>query len=232
MWGSDGAAAAVAELCGVEARSVAEAAITEQLLAASAVKHPERGFPFFAFRLHQFISRGDTVYGSIEPPSTRSLYLKAQKTVPGDPDKVLVPLAFCRACGQEYYTVLRDEGDGWKDPRFVPRPVDLRAGDDGEKAGFLSLAPDPPDLVSDAWPTDPDLILERVPEEWLDPDSETPRLKRDRRDQLPKELFVDTDGTIGSGQRAWWIPAPFRFCLACGVAYGGRVRSDLTNLVT
>ena len=230
--GADGAAAALADLCGVEARSVAEAAIQEQLLAGSAAKHPERGFPLFAFRLHQFISRGDTVYGSIEPPSTRSLYLKAQKTVPGDPDKVLVPLAFCRACGQEYYTVLRDEGDGWKDPRFVPRPVDLRAGDDGEKAGFLYLAPDTTDLVSDAWPTDPDLILERVPEEWLDPDSETPRLKRDRRDQLPKELFVDTDGTIGSGQRAWWIPAPFRFCLACGVAYGGRVRSDLTKLVT
>ncbi len=32
------------------------------------VPHPETGFPVFAFRLHQFISRGDTVYASLEAP--------------------------------------------------------------------------------------------------------------------------------------------------------------------
>ncbi|HMT61828.1 MAG TPA: DEAD/DEAH box helicase [Microthrixaceae bacterium] len=227
--GPEGASADLAALCGLEERGLAEQAIQAQLLAGSSAVHPDTGFPLFAFRLHQFISRGHTVFGSIEAPSKRSLYLKEQRTVPGNPDKALLPLAFCRACGQEYYTVFREEDEM---SRFTPRPVDLRSGDEEQAAGFLYLPPDDPKLVGDAWPTDVDQVLERVPEEWIDPDADPPRIKPDRRKQLPQELFVGTDGTIGGGQRAWWVPAPFRFCLACGVAYGGRVRSDLTKLVT
>ena len=248
--GKDGAAGVLADLCGVDDRSMAAKAIQDQLLAGSLTRHPESGFPLFAFRLHQFISRGHTVFGSIEKPSTRNLYLKDQRTVPGDASKILLPMAFCRACGQEYYTVFLDEhadsasviegeseddgvgGIGSGGSRFIPRPVDLRAGEADQTAGFLYIPPDDPALVDEAWSSDPDLVLARVPEEWVDSDSEPARLKRDRRGQLPMEMFVASDGSIGGGQRAFWVPAPFRFCLGCGVAYQGRVRSDLSKLVT
>jgi hypothetical protein len=50
-------------------------------------------------------SRGDTVYASLENEATRYLTVQPQKFVPGDRAKLLAPLAFCRECGQEYYTV-------------------------------------------------------------------------------------------------------------------------------
>lgn len=234
--GKDGGAARVlADLCGIDDHGQTETAIQAQLLAGSLTKNPETGFPLFAFRLHQFISRGHTVFGSIEKPSTRNLYLKDQRTVPGDPDKILLPMAFCRACGQEYYTVFREDNDetsGESRGRFVPRPVDLRGGELGQKAGFLYIAPDDPALEAEAWTNDPDQVMERVPEDWIEVDVDPPRIKRDLREFLPMELFVDTDGTIGGGRRVFWVPAPFRFCLGCGVAYQGRVRSDLSKLVT
>ena len=40
------------------------------LLKGYPIANPETNFPAFAFRLHQFISRGDTVYASIEPKRT------------------------------------------------------------------------------------------------------------------------------------------------------------------
>ena len=55
----------------------------------------------FAFRIHQFVSRGDTVYASPEPEATRHITLHGQQFVPDDRNKVLLPLAFCRECGQD-----------------------------------------------------------------------------------------------------------------------------------
>ena len=68
--------------------------------------------PVFAFRLHQFLSRGDTVYASPEQPGDRYLTLTRQRFVPGsNREKVLLPLAFCRECGQDYYVVKRQPHD-------------------------------------------------------------------------------------------------------------------------
>src|SRR5690606_21255109 len=66
---------------------------------------PNTGYAPFAFRLHQFISPGDTVYATIESEPERHITLNGQHYMPGDRDKVLFPLCFCRECGQEYYTV-------------------------------------------------------------------------------------------------------------------------------
>lgn len=77
-------------------------AIRNLLLAATAARHPDHGRPLFAFRLHQFLSKGDTVHASLEPEDDRYLTDHYQLRVPGAPDKVLLPLAFCRECGQEY----------------------------------------------------------------------------------------------------------------------------------
>ncbi|SHE30916.1 hypothetical protein [Desulforamulus putei] len=80
-------------------------AIQETLLAGYVCKKPNSRFPVFAFRLHAFISRGDTVYASLEPADKRYITLDGQQFVPNDREKILLPLAFCRACGQEYYMV-------------------------------------------------------------------------------------------------------------------------------
>jgi ATP-dependent helicase YprA (DUF1998 family) len=102
--GLEGAAHELARTTGVpEARCVE--AIQKGLLAGYACENPETRFPAFAFRLHQFISRGDTVYASLEPEAERYITLEPQTFVPGDRDRVLLPLAFCRECGQEYYSV-------------------------------------------------------------------------------------------------------------------------------
>jgi very-short-patch-repair endonuclease len=44
---------------------------------------------------------------------------------------------------------------------------------------------------------------------------------------------VDTGGSLDEGGTlAWWVPAPLRLCLLCGVSYGGHVKSDFTKLAT
>ena len=65
-----------------------------QLLAGYAVRHPETVFPVFAFRLHQFISRGDTVFASLETGEARHITVHPQKFVPDDRERLLYPLAF------------------------------------------------------------------------------------------------------------------------------------------
>lgn len=103
--GKDGAATQLQTLTGVPIEKCVEA-IQEALLSGYRVSYTATGFPVFAFRLHQFISKGDTVYSSVEPEDERHITFQAQKYVPGfDRNKRLVPLAFCRECGQEYYVV-------------------------------------------------------------------------------------------------------------------------------
>ena len=60
------------------------------------------GFPVFAFRLHQFLSGGSTVSASLDVDDSRHLSTSGQQYVVGERERVLLPLAFCRACGQEY----------------------------------------------------------------------------------------------------------------------------------
>lgn len=100
-------------------------AIEQGLLGGYACEgNPETGFPPFAFRLHQFISRGDTVYASLEPENVRFITVQGQQYVPGgDRSSVLLPLVFCRECGQEYYCVRRasDQEDGAD--KVVPREL-------------------------------------------------------------------------------------------------------------
>jgi hypothetical protein len=75
------------------------------LLAGYNLGNPDTGMPIFAFRLHQFISRGDTVYASLEAEDNRYITVNGQKFVPNDRNRALFPLVFCRECGQEYYLV-------------------------------------------------------------------------------------------------------------------------------
>lgn len=217
--GDHGAALDLARLTDVDADTCRHR-IEEHLLVGSQVRHPETGFPVFAFRLHQFISRGETVYASIERETNRYLTLHPQKFVPGERSKLLVPLVFCRECGQEYYTVRRiDEGAG---VRLEPRTLQDRAEDGEGDVGYLYINSERP------WVFQP----EELPDDWLEP-GDPPRVKYHLRTAVPREMRVLPDGRTGeAGVVAHYIGSPFRFCLNCGVAYGGRARADFAKLAT
>jgi hypothetical protein len=54
------------------------------------------GEPVFAFRLHQFLASGGSVYATLEPPATRALSTEGRVYAPnngGDEPKLLYPLA-------------------------------------------------------------------------------------------------------------------------------------------
>src|SRR3546814_218160 len=89
------------------------------------------------------------------------------------------------------------------------------------------------DLPRYEWPDGSEDELERIPEDWVEESAKGRRVKSANKKLLPQALRVHTDGTVDeSGQLLWWVPAPFRMCLRCGVSYGGTVRSDLTKLAT
>lgn len=198
--------------------------IQAQLLAGHRIRDPETGFAVFAFRLHQFISRGDAAYASLEPEESRYLTVHGQQYVPGDRNRLLLPLAFCRECGQEYYTVRRGREEETGLHRFVARDYSDHQDSDDGRVGFLYVSSDDP------WPSDPAEVLERIPEDWIETRG-SPRVKSYYRDQLPMPMRVAPSGVENEdGLEVHWLPK-FRFCLRCGVAYSARgVRSDFPKL--
>src|SRR5207249_4551006 len=146
--GDEGAAALLADLSG-HSREQCANGIERTLMQGYRIRHPDTGFPVFAFRLHQFFSRGETVDASLEP-----------------------------------------------------EPDDIEAA------------------------------LERIPEEWLEPRGQSFRVRQNYRQYLPRALTLDPTGAVNDdGLRCHWVPAPFRFCLHCGVSYGGRQTRDFGKLL-
>jgi len=216
--GPHGAAQELSQLTGV-APEICEIRIKDQLLAGWGIKQADTGFPVFAFRLHQFISRGDTVFASLEPEHARYITVHPQKFVPEDRTRLLFPLSFCRECGQEYYSVRLLEGaDG---SQFEARPFDQKPDEAEGQAGYLYVSIERP------WTLRP----EALPQDWLEPD--TGRVKYHYRQHLPRAFQTRPDGRVaGDGITVQMIPMPFRFCLRCNVTYGGHQRSDFTKLGT
>lgn len=190
-------------------------------------RNPDTGFAPFAFRLHQFISPGDTVYASIEPETTRHLTLYGQRFVPGEREKVLFPLCFCRECGQEYYSVhLTKDQDGQE--IITPRDFSDRLSDDDDKIGYVYISTHKP------WPRTLDDILNEslLPDDWLEIRKGNPSVRQHRRSLLPRHIRVISSGMLnGEGQECVYINSPFMFCLNCGVSYAAR-QSDFGKLAT
>ncbi len=197
-----------------------ERAIRATLLAGSAVMHPSSQRPLFAFRLHQFLSKGDTVYVSIEDEARRHITSQYQVAVPDRPDHALMPLAFCRECGQEYLVVARTTTGA----EVAYRPRRDRDASGGDQAnGYLYISTDQP------WPVDP-LPEGRLPDSWLVDGAIAGR----RRPYLPRRVHVDVGGNevAGGGIEAAFVPSPFRFCLRCKVSYEQARGNDFAKLAT
>ncbi|NOK64368.1 MAG: DEAD/DEAH box helicase [Chloroflexi bacterium AL-N10] len=180
-----------------------------------------------AFKLHQFISQGGSVYATIAPSEQRYLTLQGQHYAPmeatsqsnSDGSALLFPLVFCRVCGQEHYHCTLDESNY----RVIPRlPLDR---DEDAQAGYLLTDPE------GFWPDD---HLDLLPETWFNERKSGRKLKPSHIAFQPRKLFVRTDGTAFTAPsddslRCWFIPAPFLTCLRCGEVYTRR-QSDFSKL--
>ena len=183
-----------------------------------------RGSPLFGFKLHQFISQGRTLFATIEPHDQRYLTLEGQYYTPGrTDDAVLFPLKFCRVCGQEYYSVVRDQ----EGHRLSPAEEFVQL-DELEAHGYVMLARD---FDGEVWTND------ALPAEWFD---KAGRLKKDRQPNRPHPIWIRPDGTYveaegtlvePDGVRAWFQPRPFLLCQNCGEFYQRTSsRSDFRKL--
>ena len=65
-------------------KAVCRDKLQELLLAGSRTRDPQ-GRSLFAFKLHQFIGKGDTVYTTLEPPAKRFLTTQYQRSAPNRP---------------------------------------------------------------------------------------------------------------------------------------------------
>ncbi len=227
------------------------------LEAGNQARLPTTGEPVFAFRLHQFLASGSSVFATLEDPSKRDLTTDGQYALPargqgnGAASRVLFPLAFCRDCGQEYYLVSRlDEGSV---PKLIPRSPLLDAlGDDTPGTpGFLVLDPlsPRPSLGEGAGVGTGDGLEERannglwsgaieeLPEFWLEERRGELRPKGQYAPHVPVEVWVRPDGTLVTEEsedamRGWFQPRPLMLCLRCRAAYDLRDKRDFRKLAT
>lgn len=176
--------------------------------------------PVFAFRLHQFLAGGGTVYSTLESPAGRHLTLKPQRYAPaGDNNtpRLLFDMVFCRECGQEYYAVdydpVRQVVGPWMEGESSPEI----------RRGYAALE------VDDLWSDD---RRDELPDHWFEETARGRRVKRDYQADIPKRLVVNAAGEEDpDGMPVWFLGQPFLVCLRCGIAYDRRRSSDFKKLM-
>ena len=236
---------AVAELAEESGRSpdVCRTVLRDFLMVTSETERSRTGNPdaseksFFAFKLHQFISGAGHAYATIESPGTRSVTVDGQQFLPGQPDKRLYAVHFCRECGHEYHPVRLVHGA--EGPMFLARDIDDAPPAEQDQAngdpvetrpegqfGFLTPHPlDDPAFSFDDRDDD-------YPETWLEFDANgSPRLRKYYRDARAQPRLVAPDGSVGSGTKVWFQPGKFRLCLRCRHTQRGASR-DRTRLAS
>ncbi len=175
-----------------------------------------------AFRLHQFISQGGSVYTTIESKEKRILTLEGQYST--TEDRLLYPLVFCRDCGQDYYVVRYDADKQIVFPQ-LPTALDISSDDADISEGYLTL--DEPELwdISDE---------DKLPDSWFTETKKKGRVpKSDRAKFIPLKLQVLPNGKVTTsaiqGTSCWFVRKPFSVCLNCGVVHDGR-KNEFTKL--
>lgn len=198
------AAQQLAESTGVDVASCESR--LRQVLTVGGQLQREEGTRLFAFKLHQFIAQGHSLYATLENPEGRELSVAGQIQTEGG--KLFAPLRFCRHCGQEYYHVLLVDGV------FLPYAEGSEGIDEANGvAGYLMVP-----QAGEDWSE------EQLPDEWYDARG---RLKSTWRERVPRAVWVSPDGSFTWGERQgavkmWWQAEPFCLCLHCGEFYTGR----------
>jgi len=163
--------------------------------------------PFFAFKLHQFISQGRAVYATLEPPNARSFSSDGEMVG----NRPTYPLRFCRICGQEYYHVIR------RGNSLLPHPMTGELFEEDSEVGYLAFVDD--------WDES------RIPEDWR---NERGGITHTWRDRVPQLVWVHPDGTLSSqpalgAAKAWWQSRKLWLCLRCDEYYNDR-QQDFSKL--
>jgi len=175
-----------------------------------------------AFRLHQFISQGGSVYATAEPAPQRVLTLEGQYATTGK--RLLYPLVFCRDCGQDYYLVYYNREQDQIQPLL---PTQLTANPDQTdiQEGYLTLHE--PGLWDEG-------EADRLPDTWFKETKREGRVpKKEYAPFIPRRLRVLPNGNVThsllEGTEFWFSPKPFSVCLNCGVVHDRR-KSEFTKL--
>ncbi|MGC9029812.1 MAG: DEAD/DEAH box helicase [Desulfomonilaceae bacterium] len=194
-------------------------ALRDMFQTGSRLRHPD-GTPVMAIRLHQFISKCESVYASLEPPAKRMLSLSGQRyaRTPDNTEALLAPILFCRECGQEYYRVRLNASERSIEPRLAEDVAD----EEEEEAddGYLLIQGDEP-----VWTGS----LSDLPDAWFKATKKAVKLKDEYKRYVPKKLWVWPSGRFAEqpsndAAGAWFVPAPFLTCLACGATYDKRTK--------
>ncbi len=172
------------------------------------------GHPVFAFRLHQWLSSGNSIYATLQPPEVRECRMEGQYRA--DDERVLFPLAFCRECGQEYYLVSRIEEQGVE--RLLPRSPMVGAVEEDPEAedGFFAVE------HRELWSGDDD----ELPEPWFNERRSGRVIKPSYARFRPQQYAASPDGRLNElgseGVSGWFQPRPFLICLRCRAVYDRR----------
>ncbi len=167
--------------------------------------------PRFVPKLHTFFSQGRTITSCLTD-SGPHLNDRGEITCPecakSQKIKYTFPLLFCRACGQEFYSVSISE-DGVVMPRDIDTP-----DTEGQNVYLY------PGIHNEA--------AVHFPEEWV---TEKGVLKTKLAELEPKAVIycpdcnkVDSNCTCKDKRKISSIPSPFQFCPSCGVHYDKRPR--------
>jgi len=213
------AATALSEETGVDV-TVCGSRLRELLLAGSRVRD-EQGRTLFAFKLHQFIGKGDTAYATLEPVGQRYLTTQYQRSAPhGRPGQPLYPLAFCRECGQDYLVVNLDRGG----ESFSPRTLNGGRGDQAAATGLLLITEEP-------WPAPHEAgLLTRVPDDWVIDSAGSRTLDKSRVTKLPAAVRIDVFGTITDDGTPAAFFETLHFCPTCKTSYESARQSEFSRV--
>lgn len=211
----ESAADELAKVTGIDAERCARV-LREWLLQGSSLRRTESSrFPIFAFRLHQFLTRGDTVWATLEPEGRRHLEITKKAAKPGEPDKPLFPP---RLLSSLRHRLLSDQERDERDGRIAPPPAKTVASTTMARAARATTPTSTsPSTPPGRKPREPFSSI-RLPESLKETTARgVERVRPNARKDIPQSIFVDTGGRVvpeGEGMPAALIRHNFLFCLS------------------
>jgi len=178
------------------------------VLTGSVAIHEDQ--PLIVPKLHNFFSKGNTINSCLTqegPHPDDSGDLECKQCATHNNHRPTFPIAFCRACGQEYYGISIQE-----DETLQPRTIDQTM--EGIDAYLTPITPE-----TEGW---------EPPDNWI---TVKGTLKRAYAEFVPEAVTycpdcnkLNPDCDCPSRLSVWLIPKPFLFCPACGVNHTKRPR--------
>ena len=163
------------------------------------------------------------------PRPTATSRRRSSSSSPATATRSLLPLAFCRECGQEYYTV-RTAPDRGGHGRSSPAALSDTTGDDEDATRASSTSSDGQAVAGRRRGE----CSSRVPDDWLEPHGDGERVKSDYRKYLPTPARVRRERSASPTTALAATGCRRRSASACAAAssHGGRQPRDFGKLTT